>query len=158
MERKLIEWIQTRLNAHSMFAIVLYLMQQFVQINMQFVKMNVPRLDRLTALLEGLSPKVTLTSKMDGFRYTSSRREHLNLPWVAFQPLTWTPCLYWFALLSIRSKPSANPTNKLVASIFYSRRAARPSLQFTTSVACSKYRPGIMLFRFAILGRSNLAM
>lgn len=29
--------------------------------------MNAPRLDRLTALLEGLSPKVTLTSKVDGF-------------------------------------------------------------------------------------------
>lgn len=29
--------------------------------------MDAPRLDRLTALLEGLSPKVTLTSKADGF-------------------------------------------------------------------------------------------
>ena len=29
--------------------------------------MDTPRLDRLTALLEGLSPKVTLTSKADGF-------------------------------------------------------------------------------------------
>ena len=29
--------------------------------------MEAPRLDRLTALLEGLSPKVTLTSKADGF-------------------------------------------------------------------------------------------
>lgn len=29
--------------------------------------MNAPRLDRLTALLEGLSPKVTLTSKPNGF-------------------------------------------------------------------------------------------
>jgi AraC-like DNA-binding protein len=29
--------------------------------------MDVPRLDRLTALLEGLSPKVTLTSKAEGF-------------------------------------------------------------------------------------------
>lgn len=41
-------------------------MQQCVHINVQFVQMNVPRLDRLTALLEGLSPKVTLTSKADG--------------------------------------------------------------------------------------------
>ncbi|NBY68635.1 MAG: AraC family transcriptional regulator, partial [Betaproteobacteria bacterium] len=34
-------------------------MQQFVHINLQFVQMDAPRLDRLTALLEGLSPKVT---------------------------------------------------------------------------------------------------
>jgi AraC-like DNA-binding protein len=47
--------------------IILYLMQQYVHINLQFVQMNAPRLDRLTALLEGLSPKVTLTSKADGF-------------------------------------------------------------------------------------------
>lgn len=42
-------------------------MQQYVHIDLQFVQMNAPRLDRLTALLEGLSPKVTLTSKADGF-------------------------------------------------------------------------------------------
>lgn len=29
--------------------------------------MDAPRLDRLTALLEGLSPKVTLATKPDGF-------------------------------------------------------------------------------------------
>jgi AraC-like DNA-binding protein len=42
-------------------------MKQYVHINLQFVQMDAPRLDRLTALLEGLSPKVTLTSKADGF-------------------------------------------------------------------------------------------
>jgi AraC-like DNA-binding protein len=42
-------------------------MQQYVHINLQFVQMDAPRLDRLTALLEGLSPKVTLTSKANGF-------------------------------------------------------------------------------------------
>lgn len=42
-------------------------MQQYVHINLQFVQMTPPRLDRLTALLEGLNPKVTLTSKADGF-------------------------------------------------------------------------------------------
>lgn len=42
-------------------------MQQYVHINLQFVQMDAPRLDRLTALLEGLSPKVTLTSRADGF-------------------------------------------------------------------------------------------
>lgn len=42
-------------------------MQQYVHKNLQFVQMDTPRLDRLTALLEGLSPKVTLTSKADGF-------------------------------------------------------------------------------------------
>jgi len=42
-------------------------MQQFVHINLLFVQMDAPRLDRLTALLEGLSPKVTLTSKANGF-------------------------------------------------------------------------------------------
>lgn len=42
-------------------------MQQYVHINLQFVQMDAPRLDRLTALLEGLSPKVTLTSKAVGF-------------------------------------------------------------------------------------------
>jgi AraC-like DNA-binding protein len=41
-------------------------MQQFIQINLQFVQMNSPRLDRLTALLEGLSPKVTLSDKPKG--------------------------------------------------------------------------------------------
>jgi AraC-like DNA-binding protein len=50
-----------------MHCIILYLMQQYVHINLQFVQMEAPRLDRLTALLEGLSPKVTLTSKADGF-------------------------------------------------------------------------------------------
>jgi AraC-like DNA-binding protein len=42
-------------------------MQQYVQINLQFVQMHTPRLDRLTALLEGLSPKVTRTFKAEGF-------------------------------------------------------------------------------------------
>jgi len=42
-------------------------MQQYVHQNLQFVQMDAPRLDRLTALLEGLSPKVTQTSKADGF-------------------------------------------------------------------------------------------
>ncbi len=42
-------------------------MQQFVHINLQFVQMDAPRLDRLTALLEGLSPKVTLAAQPDGF-------------------------------------------------------------------------------------------
>lgn len=42
-------------------------MQQFVHINLQFVQMDAPRLDRLTALLEGLSPKVTLAVKPEGF-------------------------------------------------------------------------------------------
>lgn len=42
-------------------------MQQYVHINLQFVQMDTPRLDRLTALLEGLSPKVTRTTKADGF-------------------------------------------------------------------------------------------
>ncbi len=42
-------------------------MQQYVHINLQIVQMDLPRLDRLTALLEGLSPKVTLTSEPDGF-------------------------------------------------------------------------------------------
>lgn len=42
-------------------------MQQYVHLNLQFVHMDAPRLDRLTALLEGLSPNVTLTSKADGF-------------------------------------------------------------------------------------------
>jgi AraC-like DNA-binding protein len=42
-------------------------MQQFVHIYLQFVQMDAHRLDRLTALLEGLSPKVTLTTKPKGF-------------------------------------------------------------------------------------------
>jgi AraC-like DNA-binding protein len=42
-------------------------MQQYVHINLQFVQMDAPRLDRLTALLEGLNPKVTLATKPDGF-------------------------------------------------------------------------------------------
>lgn len=42
-------------------------MQQYVHINLQFVQMDAPRLDRLTALLEGLSPKVTQTSMAEGF-------------------------------------------------------------------------------------------
>ena len=54
-------------DALSIPCIVLYLMQQFVHINLLFVQMDAPRLDRLTALLEGLSPKVTLTSKANGF-------------------------------------------------------------------------------------------
>ena len=41
-------------------------MQQYVHQNLQFVQMDASRLDRLTALLEGLSPKVSLTSKADG--------------------------------------------------------------------------------------------
>lgn len=53
--------------AHAMLGIVLYAVQHYVQINLQFVQMNAPRLDRLTALLGGLSPKVTRTSKADGF-------------------------------------------------------------------------------------------
>jgi len=60
-------WILTGLETHSIPCIVLYLLQQYVHINLQFVQMDAPRLDRLTALLEGLSPKVTLTSKPDGF-------------------------------------------------------------------------------------------
>ena len=42
-------------------------MQQCVHINLQFVQMDALRLDRLTALLEGLSPTVTLTAKANGF-------------------------------------------------------------------------------------------
>jgi AraC-like DNA-binding protein len=41
-------------------------MRQFVHKNLQSVQMDTPRLDRLTALLEGLSPKVTQTTKADG--------------------------------------------------------------------------------------------
>ena len=55
-------------------------MQQFVHINLQFVQMDAPRLDRLTALLEGLSPKVTVTSEPNGFSLhviqTRSTTEH----------------------------------------------------------------------------------
>lgn len=50
-----------------MLGIVLYCVQQYVHINLQFVQMNAPRLDRLTALLGGLGPKVTRTSKAEGF-------------------------------------------------------------------------------------------
>jgi AraC-like DNA-binding protein len=42
-------------------------MQQCVHINLQFVQMDALRLDRLTALLEGLSPTVTLAEKASGF-------------------------------------------------------------------------------------------
>jgi AraC-like DNA-binding protein len=42
-------------------------MQQYVHINLQFVQMDAPRLDRLSALLEGLNPRVTLATKPDGF-------------------------------------------------------------------------------------------
>lgn len=41
-------------------------MQQYVHINLQFVQMDAPRLDRLTALLEGLNPQVTLTAEPSG--------------------------------------------------------------------------------------------
>ena len=50
-----------------MHCIILYLMQQYVHLNLQFVQMDAPRLDRLTALLEGLSTKVTQTSMAEGF-------------------------------------------------------------------------------------------
>ncbi|WP_293599657.1 cupin domain-containing protein, partial [Polynucleobacter sp. 35-46-11] len=42
-------------------------MQQYVHKNLQFVQMDAPRLDRLTALLGGLGPNVTRTSKAEGF-------------------------------------------------------------------------------------------
>lgn len=41
-------------------------MQQFIHINLQFVQMEDLRLDRLTALLEGLSPRVTLSNAPQG--------------------------------------------------------------------------------------------
>jgi hypothetical protein len=61
------KWIMTRLEAHLILYNTLYLMQHYVRINFQLVHTNAPRLDRLTALLEGLSPKVTLISKANRF-------------------------------------------------------------------------------------------
>ena len=40
-------------------------MQQFHHINLQFVQMDRPRLDRLNVLLEGLRPKVKLAVMPD---------------------------------------------------------------------------------------------
>jgi len=46
---------------------------------LQFVQMDAPRLDRLTALLEGLSPKVTRTSKADGLSLHITKAETSEL-------------------------------------------------------------------------------
>lgn len=51
--------------------------------------MEAPRLDRLTALLEGLSPKVTFTSKPQGFSLhiiSAGRPEHLKNKLPGIQP------------------------------------------------------------------------
>lgn len=58
---------------------MLYYTQQLVLICLQFVQMNAPRLDRLTALLEGLSPKVTLTEKTEGFSLNIIKTEKSEL-------------------------------------------------------------------------------
>ena len=58
---------------------MLYYTQQFVHIYLQFVQMDAPRLDRLTALLEGLSPKVTLTEKTEGFSLNIIKTEKSEL-------------------------------------------------------------------------------
>jgi hypothetical protein len=60
-------WSLARGEGRFNFCIILYVVQQYVHINLQLVKWIRPRLDRLTALLEGLSPKVTRTTKADGF-------------------------------------------------------------------------------------------
>lgn len=46
---------------------MLYLKQQYFRLDLPNLQMDAPRLYRLTALLEGLSPVVTLTYKANGF-------------------------------------------------------------------------------------------
>jgi hypothetical protein len=43
------------------------LIKKYAHINLPILQMDAPRLDRLNALLEGLSPKVTQTSMAEGF-------------------------------------------------------------------------------------------
>ena len=58
---------------------MLYHKQHLVHIFLQFVQMDAPRLDRLTALLEGLSPKVMLTEKTDSFSLSIIKTEKSEL-------------------------------------------------------------------------------
>ncbi len=81
-------------------------MQQCVHINLQFVQMDVLRLDRLTALLEGLSPTVTLTAKASGFslhiiRTEATKATSTSLTQVKLDGLSLLVCPAQYTLESI---------------------------------------------------------